>query len=377
MTEQSPIPFRWIQNDAELLIAIQDWQTKDFIVLDTEFERTNTFFAKAGLIQISDGEQIYLIDPLKINDLAVLKPLLENEQVIIVMHSMSEDVDLLTHVCDAKLNAIFDTQVAAAYLGYGLSLGYQRLVQAVLGLELDKSETRSDWLERPLSNEQLQYAAGDVFYLVRVYEKLKKELVLANYYDAVMQDAALQIDQLAEARLLPDSAYLKLRGAWDLPRAQQELLQDLVIWRDNLARQQDVPKGWVFADALLIEFSRYPPENLEQMKRAKKIKPKSIRLYGSELLEVIAQRSREPKQAFVLIDRPVKGRELESFKKLKKELAVVAQENDLDPQLLASRKMLESLVIHTQRNQKANLPTMFTAWRKTLFGQRLLAVLQA
>ncbi len=148
-----------IDQDAALAEHCSRWLKLPFVAIDTEFVRTETFFPIAGLIQIGDGEQAFLIDPLKIQDWTPLVALLESPEVVKVLHACGEDLEVFQHLCSARVAPLFDTQLAAAYLGMDFSMGYSRLVSKLLGIELDKNETRSDWLQRPLTAQQLQYAA--------------------------------------------------------------------------------------------------------------------------------------------------------------------------------------------------------------------------
>ncbi len=148
----------------------QAWRQQPFVALDTEFMRVDTFYPIAGLLQASTGEGAWLIDPLCIDDWTPLAALLDDRGVTKVLHACSEDLEVLLRLTGSLPAPLFDTQLAAAYLNLGFSMGYSRLVQAVLGLELPKGETRSDWLQRPLSETQVSYAAEDVQHLAEVYQ---------------------------------------------------------------------------------------------------------------------------------------------------------------------------------------------------------------
>ncbi len=150
-------PIEIIKERDRLEEKIQYWMQLPFIALDTEFLRVDTFHPIAGLIQVCDDTGVYLIDPIEITDLLLLKPLLLSE-TIKVMHSLSEDVVLFQRISDCIPENIFDTQVACALLGQGISLSYQNFIERYLGLVIDKGETRSDWTKRPLSDSQLEYA---------------------------------------------------------------------------------------------------------------------------------------------------------------------------------------------------------------------------
>ncbi len=154
------IDIHWIRDDDSLALHCAQWQSLPFVALDTEFMRVDTFYPIAALLQIGDGKSAWLIDPLLINDWRPLSALLENPAVIKVVHACSEDLEVLLRLTGSLPVPLFDTQLAAAYLNLGFSMGYSRLVQEVLNIDLPKGETRSDWLQRPLSETQISYAAG-------------------------------------------------------------------------------------------------------------------------------------------------------------------------------------------------------------------------
>ncbi len=175
------IQINWITSNTQLNERCAHWNTLPFIALDTEFIRVDTFYPIAGLLQVSDGVSTFLIDPLLIDDWQPLAQVFSNQQVVKVLHACGEDLEVFSLLTGALPVPLFDTQVAAGYLNIGFSMGYSRLVQHVLGIELPKGETRSDWLQRPLSDLQVLYAAQDTEYLVDVYQALLAQLSEQKY----------------------------------------------------------------------------------------------------------------------------------------------------------------------------------------------------
>ena len=188
--------------DVSLAQHCAAWQQLPFVALDTEFMRVDTFYPIAGLLQVGDGERAYLIDPLLIRDWQPFAALLENPALLKVLHACSEDLEVLLRLTGSLPAPLFDTQLAAAYLNLGFSMGYSRLVQAVLGIELPKGETRSDWLQRPLSETQVSYAAEDAVHLAEVYRQLAPQLS-AEKTAAVLEDGAELISNMRR-EVLPE-----------------------------------------------------------------------------------------------------------------------------------------------------------------------------
>jgi len=176
-TLSNPVPAPIVVADNQTLAAAAGpWQQCDALAIDTEFVRTDTFYANLGLIQISDGTDCWLVDPLTISDFSPLIDLMTNPAVVKVFHATSEDLEILEQTLGCIPTPLFDTQVAAALTGYGFSKGYGPLVGLLLGIELDKHETRSNWMKRPLTEAQMGYAAEDVYHLAAIYQLLKQRL---------------------------------------------------------------------------------------------------------------------------------------------------------------------------------------------------------
>ena len=162
------IDIQWILDDASLARHCAEWRKLPYVALDTEFMRVDTFYPIAGLLQVGDGQRAYLVDPLVVKDWAPFAELLEDPAVTKVLHSCSEDLEVFLRLTGALPAPLFDTQLAAGYLNIGFSMGYSRLVKEVLDIDLPKGETRSDWLQRPLSETQISYAAEDAQHLAEV-----------------------------------------------------------------------------------------------------------------------------------------------------------------------------------------------------------------
>ena len=158
------------------------------IGLDTEFIRERTYWPQLALVQMAVGEHILLIDPLQPGMTAALRPWLEDTSITKIMHSASEDLVAFQHACGSLPRPLFDTQIGAALAGIGGGMGYQKLVAEVTGVTLPKGETRSDWLKRPLSDAQLEYAADDVEYLFAMHDTISAKLQAAGRMQWLQDD---------------------------------------------------------------------------------------------------------------------------------------------------------------------------------------------
>ncbi len=229
--------------------------------LDTEFMRISTFFPRLALIQVVFGERIALIDPVaKAIELDALGEVLADPARLVVMHSASEDVEALATRFPRGVGQLFDTQIAAAFAGLGAGSGYQKLVREILGVDLPKAETRSDWLRRPLSPQQIEYAAHDVIYLPALHAALAARVAERGYTAWLVEDCARLIER-ARRRDADPEPQTALRGAadWQLPR--QAMLRRVLRWREATARRTDTPRPWILDDSTALDLSSRPPKS--------------------------------------------------------------------------------------------------------------------
>ncbi len=343
-----------------------DRHSGHLIGLDTEFMRTDSFAPKLALIQIEIADHIALIDPLANIDMRELAARLGDPQTISIMHSASEDLDALSTLLPNSLGTLFDTQIAAAFCGLGAGLGYQKLVLAVCDVDLPKGETRSDWLQRPLSPSQLEYAAQDVVHLPVLHADLSARLAQRGYADWHAEDCARLVERARhrEPDLQPQIGF---RGAADWTREQQALLRRVLIWRDATARRIDKPRPWILDDPRVLDFSANPPTNLNDLaERGRGLRA----LRGAErteLFDVLRRPLSDDELEFEAIPPAADGEERRMIRTLKEIVTTRASELDLPEGLLCSRRHLESLYVSRQ------WPTALDGWRRPLLHDTLMA----
>jgi ribonuclease D len=362
----------WIAQNAELAELCLRWRQQAAIAVDTEFMRSETFYPIAGLIQIGDGNGCYLLDPLAITELEPLRELLLDESVTKVLHSCSEDLEVFQRFLGIVPAPLFDTQIAAAYAGYGFSLGYAGLVKAVLGIEVPKEETRSDWLQRPLSAAQLKYAALDVAHMLIVYGKLLQNLKASERLQWVKDDCA---DLVFNARKPEDfsRAYHKIGFAWKLRPQELAILKNLCMWREAEARLRNVPRNRLIKEPVLWEIARKQPQDLEHLQRIEDIQPRTLRDYTKTLLEIVSSSAAsDPETWPPRMLGPLAPSEGPQLKRLKKLVRNIADELDLPAEILIRKKEYESLVRSGMNDGAYELPERLCGWRYKVIGQQLL-----
>lgn len=338
------------------------------IGLDTEFMRTDSFAPKLALIQIEMAGRVALIDPLADIELSSLARCLGSVDTVSIMHSASEDLDALAPILPAGLGTLFDTQIAAAFCGLGAGMGYQKLVLELCGVELPKGETRSDWLRRPLSESQLDYASQDVVHLPVLHAELSARLDQRGYSAWHAEDCARMLERARqrEPDPQPQTAW---RGAADWTREQQALLRRVLIWRETMARRIDKPRPWILDDPRILSLSAEPPVDAnELMERCRGLR--ALRsAQRAELLDELKRPLNDSDLDFEPIPAAADAEERRTIRTMKEIVVGCAVKLDIPDGLLCSRRHLESL--YTTRKW----PSALEGWRKPLLYDNLMAKL--
>ncbi len=358
------------------------WRELPAVGLDTEFIRTRTFYPKTGLLQFCVESGCFLVDPLRISDWEPCRRLLAGTTVVI--HAAAEDLGLLHHLLGAVPAKLFDTQLAAAFLGIGFSLGYRDLVSEFCHIALPKSETRSNWLQRPLSPAQLRYAAADVQFLPSLWQALGKRLHEEQKFDWFTADCQ---ELLASAirnenpenwreawRQVSDHELLDDRGL--------ELLQRLCQWREKEVRARDLPRNWLVADRDLLALagSLESCRNItsEKIRGAAGVNPKFASRFAASLARCLnepdADRTSLPRRR----QYPKFDRSLREQLKLWRNLARrEASRIRVCPELLARRRQVQQLVQSHALTGKLDWPREMRGWRRRVLEPVLAPELPA
>lgn len=308
--------------------------------LDTEFMRVNTFWPDLALVQLESDGPPALIDPVGCGDLAALAPLLTDADCVKIMHSASEDLVALAPVAGAPIAALFDTQIAATFAGLGPGIGYQRLVQMLLDVEIGKGETRSDWLQRPLTEQQKLYAAIDVLHLPAMHDLLSAKLEQRNMAAWCQEDC----DRLAAGPAPDDELHLPFTALWKSPLELQARLRRLLRWREALARRINRPRSWIFDNALATSLVETPPVDTEALStrmRGQRSFPKRELVV---LFDLLAAPLADGELDLPPIPSPIRGEPAQLLAQVRDKVAVRATELDLPPALLCPRRLLETWV---------------------------------
>lgn len=372
------LDFLFIDSQAALEQLCQDYQKSDVLAIDSEFVRVRTLNPQLGLLQAYDGHQLALIDPLKVDDLTPFWQLLANEAIIKVVHAGSEDLEIFRKQGEVIPSPLFDSQVAAAFIGLGSSMGYGKLIEQIEGVSLDKGEARTDWMARPLSDSQLNYAANDVYYLHRAYFKLAAEL--ENQQKARFCD--LECRRLAEKNNdRPATArYLDVKNAWQLNPSQLAVLKELAAWRWQEANRRDLAVGFITKDLALHAIARACPATNQQLRVIPELHPMEFKRHQHKILACVETglaAEEKPPVIKRMIDYPAYKSTLKAVKAV---VEAASQQAQIPPELIASKKLIHKVLVwfwQYDENQRLEQPKpeLLDSWREELVGDKIRQIM--
>lgn len=373
--------YQFICTDAELADFCQQAAKAQAIAVDTEFVRTRTLYPKLGLIQLYDGVSLVLVDPLEIHDFAPLRNLLTDPNTVKVLHSCSEDMETFWHSLGVMPSPVFDTQFAACVANMGPTLGYGALVELMLEVKLDKGESRTDWLARPLSPKQCEYAANDVLYLFNLYPQLREKVEALDRVQWVY-DEMTQLAAKKRAQMPPELAYLAIKNNWQLHGKSLLILQNLAAWRLGLARERDLALNFVVRESNLVEVAKRRPSHKGGIFAISGMTPQEARVHGEAMLRIVAEANDVPPEHYPkAVERLT---EYPGFKKIsaaiRQHCQQVADRLEFPVEILGSKKQIQQLLKwhwFEQDELRANglKPDLISSWRAPLLKQGIEALL--
>jgi ribonuclease D len=370
--EQPPMQELHVETSEQLKLLCERLCGSPWLALDTEFMRERTYTARLCLLQVSNGEIAASVDSLRLDSLQPLLEIIYDPKPVKVFHSGRQDLEIFHQLWGRLPSPIFDTQLAATLLGLGEQVGYAKLVQQLLGQQLEKSHTRTDWSQRPLEQAQLRYALDDVIYLGKIYLLLDQRLRELGR-DQWLQEDFLLLTSPATYAMNPDQAWQRVKGWQRLKGVQLAVLQALAGWREEQAQRADKPRRWIIKDDPLLELTRRRPTDTAQLGRIRGLEPGTLKRHGTTLLKLIADAARLPKSAWPQ-EKPASPRLTPNQEAitdlLSCSLRLLADQAGITPTALASHKELERLV-----SGERELGILH-GWRSNLAGAVLLEVLE-
>ena len=365
-------PIQYIDTPEQLATLCEQIKKEPWLALDTEFLREKTYYPKFCLLQIATPEWVACIDPIALPQLESLFDAIYNPAIVKVFHSCRQDLEIFFQWTGKLPSPIFDTQVAAPLLGFQDNPGYAMLVSSLLSVNLNKAHTRADWSKRPLTEAELEYAADDVIYLCQIYQIMVQKLTALGRIDWLKNDFA-ELTNPALYKVDPETAWFKIKGKNKLTGKQLSIIQTLAQWREKIAQAEDRPKSWLLRDELLFDLAKLQPETVQELANVRGINERSVNRYGKELCQLITAAKNRPPVPLHEKDRSAKKSQQEEaiLDILTALVRVRAEENALNPTILASRKDLEELL----SNDDVECPLLH-GWRYTMAGKELVGLLK-
>ena len=356
----------YVDDNEKLQQLCDSIKNAPLLILDTEFIREKTYRAKLCLLQIATDDIVACVDPIALSDISSLMEIINDKNKIKVLHAARQDYEIFFDLTNQLPQPLFDSQLAASLLGYGEQVGYGSLVQKVLGVQLDKAHTRTDWSKRPLSDAQIRYASDDVVYLRELYPILKTQLIeqgRENWLDD-------EFDTLCQPELFvtrPEEAWNRVKGVNRLRPRQLAAAKNISEWREKVAIQKDRPRRWILADDILLAAAQLLPKNISQLESIANIKKAVIDNSGETILACV-------KKALELeeIDLPSvkKPKRLSADQEIIADLLLtllklIASKQNISPANIANRKMIEKLILGEKDI------ALLQGWRNKLAGEKL------
>ena len=359
-----------LESATQLANAAKQWEGSEVLGIDTEFVRERTYRADLGLVQISDGRTAWLVDPQAVGSLEPLAQLMANTTITKILHSSSEDLEVLMYTLGQLPEPLVDTQIASAMLGQPLQMAYQHAVKWLFDVAVEKDQTRSNWCRRPLHSSQLRYAAMDVVLLPMMLQKIGPQLEEAGRWEWLVED----VDRMKRNSLTPvepEKAYLRFPGIGRMDEPGLKALQALAAWREKTAKLKNRARGFVISDSGLMHLARLRPSSEKEIREIGEIHPGALKRYQTRLLQLIT----DSQSSTITVENIEKlsNNQHRQLKAMRHFVSESAQELGVDPALLASRRELEKLIRAAATGQQ--IPERFLGWRKEIITEDLILLL--
>ena len=366
---------RVIEKEGDLKDVCETLRSAGSFALDTEFVRERTFYIQLGIVQVAAPGVEAVIDPKALSSLEPLYALITDPSMEKIVHAGEQDFAALYERDRIVPKNVFDTQIAAALVGYGDQISYAKLVAKVCGVQLDKLETLTDWTARPLTKAQIKYSLEDVRYLGAIREHLGERLEALGRHGWEREEC-LRLEREETYRTPEPLDYFRRLKTGGLGAASLGVLRHVAAWREVEARRRNVPRGWVIRDQSVLEIARRKPTSLRALKQIRSLKAHQIAKDGQAILAAVERGLESP------VEEPVTEKvrssvppEVDSIARLLEAwLYARATEAEIAPSMLATRGDLKALAVSHYRSEIPDLP-LVSGWRRTLVGQDLLDIL--
>ncbi|GMU41026.1 MAG: 3'-5' exonuclease [Chloroflexota bacterium] len=374
MTTAEPAP-PLISDPSEVASIASEIARFGSFSLDLEFMTEGRYVAELSLVQVGWGDpespNVAAIDPLKVDARPVVD-LVGDPSVTTVIHSAQADLALIGAVFQVRGRNVVDTQIGAAFLGFGDQIGYGALVERMSGIHLDKGAQFTEWSRRPLSDEQIRYALDDVRYLPSAWRRLHEDLATRGRLDWVREEC----DRLAETwaeRIPPEEMFRRIRGWNALRPRQQGALRALAAWREAEALRSNRPPAWLVNDRTMLEIARRPPNSLDELRAVRGMGEGTAARYGQAIIEAARRGMDEPPPAEATPPRlPNLGQSWPAI--LSGIVQARCREASIASRFVATRREIDDVIawwLVGDRSQEPDIP-LLSGWRREMVGADIL-----
>ena len=376
-----------IESSSAMDSVLDEIVNHTIIAVDTEFQRETSYYPILALVQIATDNQVICIDPLAFDARPALQKILLNKNINKVFHACSQDMEVLYYYLGEVPNNIYDTQIANAFLTDHHQIGYAALVENELGVQLDKSQTRTNWLQRPLTDKQIQYAGDDVLYLYQLQAILDNKLQQAKRTAWFTEECNNLTESENDFQVDIDKLWRRVKGATKLNRNALVIVQSIAQWREQLAQQKDKTRRKILTDETLIQLALETPDNIDTLNLIIATRDRSLLNLNEQekqqLIQTIqsalqAPENEWPDNRYSVLDSQQKTK----LKILQQLVNNKAEELSLSSAIITSRKDLENLIISnanatgTESEALSSKLNVVQGWRLHCIGQQLLDALE-
>lgn len=367
-----------IRNTIDLKKLCDEIDSNGRFAMDLEFIPERTYEPEICLIQVATDHESYIIDPYDIQDMTEIWKRVAEPELLKVLHAGDQDLDLMHQSCGLLPQNVVDTQIAAGFVGFGYPIGYGKLLSQLLNISLSKTESFTDWTNRPLTQSQIDYALDDVRHLLGLHDKLIMEL-------EERERSSWAID---ECKRYSDPSYyekdrgrdfMRIKGASSLPRRGLAVLKAICDWRHHEASRSNRPLKSILADNVIFEFGRHPPRKLADIQRIRGARPDQVKMYSTAILKAVESALELPESELPVwpSSRVPSKREVLISDFLFTILKIITFDLEVAAELVTTRSALEALVrLHFEGNLQEDKFALLQGWRNELVGSKLMQILQ-
>jgi ribonuclease D len=372
---ESSSAFVYVDSAARLSAICEHLASVERFGLDTEFVGERTYVPQLELIQVATPTQCALIDCQAVQDLRPFFAIVCDAAIEKVLHAGQQDLEIFFTLCGKVPSPVFDVQVAAAMAGLGAQCGYAQVADRLLGVTIEKTETLTDWSHRPLTPAQLDYASDDVRYLLPVYEELKRRLTHLGRWKWLQEEFRSLEQSIRSEPVVPERAYLRVRGRGSLRGRGLAVLRELAAWREDMARERDKPRGSIVRDEALVEIARKAPTSVSVLRGLRAVRSRELDRHAEEVVARVARALALPKEQWPEpAPSPGPAPSTGVVELLQAVVRARADDAHIAPSLLATHADLQELTQRHVSGGAKDLPIM-QGWRRRMAGNDLCALL--